>query len=421
MPAPNKRSSFNGGRGGGAKKTFSWILVLLVCSTVGFLLHQAVNSIEVLDTSEAQRLRQKIEEGMGRLKELQGGVSGGPQDTNVYDMEQMKTAVQNLFGDLPADSTDTQMRPTILQHLIRRKGRVSLDRHDIVLATHLSTSKFNQLLVQLKYWNGPASAAVYIKSTKDIDAFFKFVDEHESSLQQTSFHLVMERTTKLPYPFNILRQVALEAIETYYFVTMDVDLIPLPQDCHGALVSTLPSLKDTKSTLYVLPAFSLVTERNEKVASEDRLPHNRTEAIQSAKQKKLIQFQKKKSPGGHGPSRYSTWLADKNEASPYAYPITVSRAETRKYEPYVLGFKPGIPRYWEDFRGFGRNKISFLYEAYLAGYNYAVLYDSYCVHLDHPLDRHSDRVKQYNISYKVWDEWHEDYVWPRYGKMKWDA
>jgi hypothetical protein len=55
-----------------------------------------------------------------------------------------------------------------------------------------------------------------------------------------------------------------------------------------------------------------------------------------------------------------------------------------RYEPYVLGYKPGIPHYWEGFRGFGFNKLSWFMELHYMGYQFGVLRDFFVIHLDHP-------------------------------------
>jgi hypothetical protein len=65
------------------------------------------------------------------------------------------------------------------------------------------------------------------------------------------------------------------------------------------------------------------------------------------------------------------------------YTINSSRKKNA-FELHVLGYRPGIPRYWEEFRGYGWDKISFFQECIAAGYEFAVLCDFYCVHLNHP-------------------------------------
>jgi hypothetical protein len=58
-----------------------------------------------------------------------------------------------------------------------------------------------------------------------------------------------------------------------------------------------------------------------------------------------------------------------------------------KYEPYVIGYarEPDVPQYCQSFRGFGYNKWTWIMEAYFTGFQFAVLKDSFVVHIDHPL------------------------------------
>jgi hypothetical protein len=64
------------------------------------------------------------------------------------------------------------------------------------------------------------------------------------------------------------------------------------------------------------------------------------------KKRQMIQFHKAWSPGGHGPTQYGKWLKSTNTSGDI-YDISITKKQSIKYEPYILGFKPGIPRYWE--------------------------------------------------------------------------
>jgi hypothetical protein len=81
---------------------------------------------------------------------------------------------------------------------------------------------------------------------------------------------------------------------------------------------------------------------------------------------------------GHGPTDFDKWYSEEFDGS--WYPIEY----VMRYEPYVLGYKPGIPHYWEGFRGFGFNKLSWFIELHYMGYQFGVLRDFFVIHLDHP-------------------------------------
>lgn len=77
---------------------------------------------------------------------------------------------------------------------------------------------------------------------------------------------------------------------------------------------------------------------------------------------------------------------------------------------------PFFDHFVADFRGYGKNKISFFHECFLAEYRYAVLNDFYCVHLDHPPISKKVKSTQGKMSIQVWENYQRDYLGPKYGK-----
>eukprot|EP00980_Cylindrotheca_fusiformis_P013386 scaffold3410_cov141-Cylindrotheca_fusiformis.AAC.29 len=341
--------------------------------------------------------------------------SGQQQEEQLYkSSSDLWTSLKRRFEALPINN-EKRVRPLILQNIIpRRRGR--LDKETIVMATHLSTKKFQNMLLQLKYWNGPASVALYIKSLQDIDRLQNFTETYISQqiLQETSFHLVMEKTTELPYPYNILRKVAMESIESDYFVAMDVDLIPLPGDCYSKLMAAYSriDIPNKQKTLFVLPAFSLYASARSKTANAEWLPLTKAGVIQKVKKKRMGQFWGKDFAAGHFPTQYDVWLNNTSSSeSGDAYLLPrLSIGQALNYEPYVMGYKPGIPKYWEDFRGHGWDKISFFRECHALGYNYAVLNNFYCVHLDHPSGNSKEQYKENRQNRGQWYRFRRDYI-----------
>ena len=63
------------------------------------------------------------------------------------------------------------------------------------------------------------------------------------------------------------------------------------------------------------------------------------------------------------------------------------------FEPYVFGYLPGIPPYFEAFRGLGFNKVSWFVELDRAGYQFSVLKDAWVAHLDHPRSSRSPKAR----------------------------
>ena len=258
-------------------------------------------------------------------------------------------AMMGLFESIPISNQQPEMKPATLKNLICRLD--AHDNRDIVLATHITTSKFQALLTQLKYWKGPASIAVYIKTKEDIDSFFRFIGQNQPLLKTVTFHLVMEKTD-MPYPHNILRNVAVEAVESGHIVILlDVDLIPMPEGCHDRLLAALKSpsseLFVNKKKMFVLPAFQIKQIEGNTHASEDQLPLSKGELIEKLKTKEVVPFHLKEFERGHGPTNFTKWinLPSSNDTTFYDIPND-SRVKNGSFEPYVIAFKFGLPKYW---------------------------------------------------------------------------
>jgi len=204
------------------------------------------------------------------------------------------------------------------------------------------------LYQQLFSWNGPSSIAVYIKSEEDLLQLANFTVQYAKILKEASFHLVLEKTN-MPYPANILRNVAMDGIESFYFVAMDVDLIPLPKNCYSKLSDTMSkvALANRTKTLFVLPALSLLPEKEGGYANASEVPKTKREALSMIRKGRVEQFWKRRYPHGHAATRYPAWMRAKEGARDFYMLTHITKSISRDFEPYVLGFRPGVPRYWE--------------------------------------------------------------------------
>lgn len=358
----------------------------------------------------------------------------------TYDDEwtMLEKSVLTLWLTAPVIPNDHgyDSKPRILTQLLKpkttTKKSASTNREDITLVTHISVNKLDVLLIQLKRWGGPASVGVYLTSPQDIHDLFAFWRMHEDQeeLRNSTWHAVLERGpenhSRPWYPHNIIRNVALETVESDYFVALDVDFIPSP-NCHDRLSRYVQEdsrfrqeLRSNKR-MFVLPAFELFPRRGEEYATEDMIPQNKSEVIRMVSQETLVPF-RKSGHVGHYFTNFDKWLTlsatDSNHSSLY-YEIKLSGAHRREvWEPYVLAYRPGIHRYWEDFRGFGYDKYSFFVESQFAGYTFAVLHDVFCVHMDHPEVTGDDQIKMKERNRVHYEEF-KAYLWERYGEQAW--
>jgi hypothetical protein len=275
----------------------------------------------------------------------------------------------------------------------------------VTLTTHATAGKLDRLLLQLQRWNGPTSAAIYMNRIEDIDIFCDFYRLHKDDLGFVSFHILIETTTSSSddpppppplYPHNILRNLALDHVPSDYFLALDVDFIP-NADCFPQLQRMLQSdptiqAQLLKKTLFVLPAFERFVEYD-----KEPLPNTKKELLSILKEDrtpKIAPFHMKKYRHGHRPTNFTRWMEMEEEQQDSAddgrslssknnYPIVYHGG----FEPYVVGLRQSAPRYWPYFRGFGFNKVSWIMEARAAGHSFAVLRDSFVLHLNHPQNR----------------------------------
>ena len=108
----------------------------------------------------------------------------------------------------------------------------------------------------------------------------------------------------------------------------------------------------------------------------------------------------------HGPTNFPRYL--KNETSVF-YKIEYKNV----YEPYVMGYRPGLPRYWEEFRGYGYNKFSWFFELHRACYEFGVLRDFFLVHMNHPMVERTQKHDQTEDNRDSWKRF-KSYLSHRY-------
>ncbi len=341
----------------------------------------------------------------------------------------LETSVLALWITSPMINTDHwHPKPRTLTRFVTQRDPPIAE--DITLATHISVNKLDTLLIQIERWGGPASVAVYFTSPDEIHVFLSFLRKHLEGLRKVTFHVVLEHGLspnylKHWYPHNILRNVALENIESDYFVALDVDFIPSPY-AHDQLLQYLQGnmqfREDLRShkRMFVLPAFELLPRDGEEYATKDMLPVTKGQVIKMVDEQKLFPF-RKSGRVGHALTDFDKWLrqsdAPRNET--LYYNITLKGDHRREvWEPYVVAYRRGIHRYWEDFRGYGYDKFSFFIESQLAGYSFAALLDLFCVHMDHPEVPRDDQAQMLERNHVYYNEF-KAYLRDKYGEQAW--
>mmetsp|Transcript_8748 Transcript_8748/g.20945 ORF Transcript_8748/g.20945 Transcript_8748/m.20945 type:complete len:393 (+) Transcript_8748:15-1193(+) len=283
----------------------------------------------------------------------------------------------------------------------------------IVLCTHLSVDKLGRLAAQKKSWKGPMSVAVYLTSDQDEAEYQRFRSSYYYQANDVAFSIYREHNESIAhlYPHNILRNLAIENAQSDYVFSLDADFLPSENTYH----SLTSKLKNDNSfqeslqhqTLFILPVFALPQ-------GVVRPPVTREELVSMYHNKSAMEWHY---APGHAKIYYKTWTAN-NRSSPnhtlmndFSYFIEPNL----EFEPYFLCYRPGLPKYWEAFRGFVLDKTSFTHELALKGYEFRVLWDFFVVHLHHEAKGEAnDRNGLANRNVDIWREEFTPYLSNKY-------
>jgi len=258
---------------------------------------------------------------------------------------------------------------------------VSVD--EISLAIHGSIDRMDKLLNNAKRWVGPISVAIYTKSAQQIQESFNFFKANARALSKVSFHFFFEKILvekdKL-YPHNYVRNCALNFTYAEYVIILDMDFVP-NRRAYGDLKTLVKTDKNVRGklqnrTVMVMPAFetSLIFE-NEDDMTLGLAPPSKPELLRAVHVDETVEaFHLTKFAPGHGPTNFDKWYNFNEDTS---YDIEWDEG----FEPYVLAKREGLPWFWTNFRGFGKNKLSWYEDLDVMEYNFAVLRDFFVFHI----------------------------------------
>ena len=161
--------------------------------------------------------------------------------------------------------------------------------------------------------------------------------------------------------------MAISQLETDFFLALDVDFVT-NKGAHEQLrnlYTTWPNLTDMlkNKTLVVWPAFG-------PVATQTAAPDNKNQVQSWYKQGLIEPFQRQQFPAKHGPTQYELWFQNSSQVGP-SYPISYQT----QFEPFVLAYRHGLPRYSSGFAGHTYNRSSWTAETHRLGYRFQALRD----------------------------------------------
>uniref|UniRef100_A0A3Q2XX58 Beta-1,4-glucuronyltransferase 1 n=2 Tax=Hippocampus comes TaxID=109280 RepID=A0A3Q2XX58_HIPCM len=174
----------------------------------------------------------------------------------------------------------------------------------------------------------------------------------------------------VPYPNNLLRNVARGGTESSFILVIDIDMMPAA-DLHQQFVAMVGRRQLAPDQVFVLPAFEIRHTR--------KIPASKAELVQLYQVGEVRPFYEELCPRCQAPTNYSQWvnshLRDTSGGLQVAYTLTW----VDPWEPFYIGPR-NVPLYDENFKQYGFNRISQACELHVAGYEFSVLSSAFLVH-----------------------------------------
>ena len=315
----------------------------------------------------------------------------------------------HIFRSIPPSTSGSHQT---VSNVYRRARTIPYDY--VTLVTQLSLNKFDRLAQLASRWNGPISCAVYIPDEESIARLDGIMKQQTKLFHDfVAIHVLLERQPlNSEYPVNKMRNLALFNAETELFFYDDVDFMT-PSNAHDYLydyfVHKRSSDKDRYKKLYVLPAFEVFKMDGGAMVNDlIDVPETKEGLMERLTGETIQPFHSSYFPDGHVYSTdFPRWYSCHSHSG--SYPVT---DYNYLFEPYVVGYVHGVHYFDERLRGFGRNKITWIQEAYGRGYDFEVLCDVFVVHMNHP----GRENRQWNHETREIVYWYDETYWKeKYG------
>uniref|UniRef100_A0A7S3DIK6 Uncharacterized protein n=2 Tax=Palpitomonas bilix TaxID=652834 RepID=A0A7S3DIK6_9EUKA len=310
--------------------------------------------------------------------------------------------------------------------LVSRSGRRVVNRgdiqkswkeDDISVSVHLSVDRLSRLQLLMLSWDGPVNAAIFVSDPSLLSELEKFaskgVQSHKSQIQ---FLFCIAKTSRVKYPANILRNLALHLTTTSMVFMLDIDLIPnkgmyqyLKERRQSHLValtgtsfnssSLLPRSERKKSVFttvaweHTRKALDRLSGLNDASATtkvwEELFPQNATSVKNMKKEGLLRPILFEEFFEGFSCVDFDRWerTIEDEVASPSEDSSISSGPYEIKYqwpcEPYVIAATEDVPDFDERFLYYGNDKAQFLLGLHYEGYSFRVIPAHFLVHVPH--------------------------------------
>ncbi|XP_068240702.1 beta-1,4-glucuronyltransferase 1 isoform X2 [Palaemon carinicauda] len=349
---------------------------------------------------------------------------------------------------------DVRRRYKIHDHVFTGPQYPRLTRESpVCLATQTSVDRLFWLTQVARYWTSPMSVAVFTPDVEyaiarayltylvtcfpflgeKVTFHFTYPRDHlprdiplvidhlegkcdqplavlKELLKQRNSKMLMWRE-RMPYPQNVVRNVARKNCGTEWVFLADVDIVPIPglSDGLATFLATKPATQ-CKKCAFVVPTYE-VDERSP-------LPYNRSSLLRLAEQGRARPFHQKVFVHNQHATNFSRWEAREHDF-PGEVAVSISHPVTNFeffYEPFYVA-RDDVPPHDERFLGYGFTRNTQVYEMFVSGYSFHVLSPIFTLHWGMQVKRSRPawREKQNNANRRLFEGFKRE-VFARYGK-----
>ncbi|CAH0553078.1 unnamed protein product [Brassicogethes aeneus] len=345
--------------------------------------------------------------------------------------------VMNL--NLQLGRWDMRLQYKLFDHIVTgEKFAILSELFRTCLATQSSIEKIASIIEVSNHWNGPISLAIFAASEDELNTLLLYVmylRKCDARIRdKVSFHLAIPKDKrpkkvaidiekldemdcgnpmgtlqslikklqkqngmwrmKMPYPQNLMRNLARKNCQSKFVFLTDVDIIP-NKGMAESLDVFLINAKCKGLCAYVIPTYEI----DERV----RFPPNKTELIRLANRGLARPFHHKVFIYNQYATNFSRWQNATNERDEVHINHPVTNFEFL-YEPFYVA-PDTVPLHDERFVGYGYTRNSQVYEMYVAGYEFLVLSPIFTCHWGLQIKRTRPpwREHQNNLNRKNFD------------------
>ncbi|EDQ87765.1 uncharacterized protein MONBRDRAFT_26884 [Monosiga brevicollis MX1] len=200
------------------------------------------------------------------------------------------------------------------------------------------------------------------------------VDSLVSSLRMwtqagANYELTLQ-TTQVPYPNNLLRNLARDQATTLFTMVLDVDIVPSHNIAKAVEQAVAAHHGSYTRLAFVVPAFELDT------STATTMPAHRDELLQMLEAGTARPFYQEVCWKCQRHTNYEKWQQGPMQITELEYEVSWHDP----WEPFYIARERSCPRYDVRFRQYGFNRISQVCHMHMLNYRFVVLYQAFVVH-----------------------------------------